>query len=142
VITDSHFMQRDRFGRLMTFLGRLDNADGPLSGADAARGIGINEQTALLVEPNGIATVIGNAYARNTPPAEQQRAVYFLEGASQPALSPGQPLTYSVQVVKADYNPVTSSSDSFDLASWMGLGGTSAYSVSAAGGILSGPVYG
>ncbi len=77
-VTDSHFQQRDRMGRLEVFLGRLD-ADGL---NDNVFGIGINEQTALLVEQNGLSRVVGNAYSRKTPISEQLRSVYFLDATS------------------------------------------------------------
>ena len=51
VITDSHFVTRDRFGRSITFLARILK-DG---WAASARGIGIDEATAILVEANGAA---------------------------------------------------------------------------------------
>ncbi len=55
VITDSHFANRDRFGRLMGFLARL--------AVDEERsdvvGIGIDERTALVIDPDGQATVMG-----------------------------------------------------------------------------------
>ena len=51
IVTDSHFTPRKRIGRLITFLARLPQN---------ARGIGIDEATALLVEPDGSAKVVGN----------------------------------------------------------------------------------
>jgi cyanophycinase len=56
-ITDSHFVTRDRMGRLVTFLARLIK-DGSVA-LNAVRGIGLDEQTALVVD-NGVATVMGN----------------------------------------------------------------------------------
>src|SRR5581483_6810491 len=49
IITDSHFVKRDRMGRLVTFLARLIE-DG---WTKLARAVCIDEQTALLVEPDG-----------------------------------------------------------------------------------------
>jgi cyanophycinase len=54
-VTDSHFSERERLGRLLVFLART-LADG---WADEVRGIGIDEETAVLVEPGGTATVEG-----------------------------------------------------------------------------------
>jgi cyanophycinase len=69
VITDSHFSARDRMGRLVTFLARIVN-DG---WAGQALGVGIDEQTALTMEPNGVATVVGlgSAYFLKTPGVPQ-----------------------------------------------------------------------
>lgn len=57
VITDSHLVTRDRMGRLVSFLARMIK-DGSV-GFEQARGIGVDEQTAVVVD-GGIATVMGN----------------------------------------------------------------------------------
>ncbi len=44
VITDSHFHERDRMGRLLAFLARLTNPRDGLIGVDAARGIGVDRR--------------------------------------------------------------------------------------------------
>jgi cyanophycinase len=54
-ITDSHFMARDRMGRLLTFMARIV-ADG---WASEVRGLGVDEYTAVLMEADGTARVIG-----------------------------------------------------------------------------------
>jgi cyanophycinase len=58
-ITDSHFSERDRLGRLLTFMARI-LADG---WASEVRGVGIDEEAAVLIEPDGIATVEGTGAA-------------------------------------------------------------------------------
>lgn len=66
LITDSHFVTRDRMGRLVTFLARLQQ-DGRSS---APRGIGVDEKSAIGVTPNGSATVFGagnGAYLLSVP---------------------------------------------------------------------------
>ena len=50
VITDSHFSQRSRLGRLIVFVARLDNQRGDLK----VLGIGIDERSALLIDGRGI----------------------------------------------------------------------------------------
>jgi cyanophycinase len=55
MITDSHFSERDRLGRLLTFMARI-LADG---WASEVRGLGIDDETAVLLEPDGTATVEG-----------------------------------------------------------------------------------
>jgi len=55
VITDSHFSERGRMGRLIAFLARIV-ADG-WSGAPL--GLGIDERTALVVGPDGAGQVMG-----------------------------------------------------------------------------------
>lgn len=96
VVTDSHFEQRDRMGRLLTFMARADNDIAVVNAAP--RGLGINEQTALLVEPDGTATVAGNLNAGVT------QAVYLLDSTatSVPLIAAKTPLTYvDVNVVRA-----------------------------------------
>ncbi len=53
VITDSHFMARRRLGRLVVFLARLGAEERP----DRLAGLGVDEGTALCVEPGGQALV-------------------------------------------------------------------------------------
>lgn len=117
LITDSHFMQRDREGRLLTFMANMDARDLvprlPLA-------IGVNEQTALLIENDGKAKVVGNSYNRRISPSEQQRSVYLFQGNTlqndwvDPTTGK---LNYSAQGVIANYNPLSSppKGDSFDL---------------------------
>jgi len=52
VITDTHFSQRHRLGRLLTFLARLDQS--PASNPGKVYGIGVDEKTALLIGADGI----------------------------------------------------------------------------------------
>ena len=56
LITDSHFVTRDRMGRLVTFLARLPR---DYSGVASPRGIGVDEQSAVGLTANGTATVFG-----------------------------------------------------------------------------------
>lgn len=116
VITDSHFVTRDRLGRLVTFIARLVK-DG---WASSARGIGVDEATAILVEPTGAATRVGSG------------AAYFFSSAGVPQTCvSGSPLTYTgVPVYKV------SGTATFNLSTWVGSGGT-AYTVSANAGALS-----
>lgn len=108
-ITDSHFRQRDRLGRLVTFMARLDADDAiKQTGSSTVKGIGINEQTALLIEPNGSSIVVGNNLLSST---DLPRSVYFMEHAitagSERLTSP---LTYTdTQVTRVDHEPAASS---------------------------------
>lgn len=115
-ITDSHFVTRDRIGRLATFLARIVQ-DG---WAVQAKGIGIDEQTALAVDANGNVSVLGfgSAYFLRTPGAPQ---VCTIKTA----------LTYrDISVYRLN------GFATFNLASWSGSGGT-AYSITAEAGVLS-----
>jgi len=89
VLTDSHFMARQRLGRLITFLARLSADEKPKS----ARliGLGIDEGTALCVEPDSTARVF----------TEKNGLVWLVAPTRPPAvLAPGRPLvTRGVQVI-------------------------------------------
>lgn len=62
IITDTHFRRRDRMGRLLVFLARLNEPEGkPLPPPGLRiRGIGVDERAAVLLEPDGRAHVIGD----------------------------------------------------------------------------------
>ena len=59
IITDSHFSQRDRMGRSIAFMSRIIQ-DG---WATSVHAIGIDETTAVVLEPNGHAKVLGKGAA-------------------------------------------------------------------------------
>ena len=116
VITDSHLDTRDRIGRLVAFLGRIVQ-DG---WSGTARGLGVDVETALLVE-NGQATRVGLG------------AVYFMQTVGLPEVcAPKKPLTYRNVGVQR-----LSGAGSFDLNNWAGYGSTTNYAISAVQGVLS-----
>ncbi|MFO0755899.1 MAG: cyanophycinase [Byssovorax sp.] len=81
-ITDTHFAERDRMGRLVAFLGRI-LTDG-WSSTGKARGLGIDEATALVVDATGHGKVLG------------QGAVYVIDAEKPPAVcEAGKPLVFS-----------------------------------------------
>ena len=115
-ITDSHFVARDRMGRLVAFLARISKDGGPT----APDGIGIDEKTAVLMEPDGTAWVTG------------QGAAYFLRPPGPPEQCKlNRPVTYrDISVYRLKAGP-----GRFNIASWTGTGGT-AYALSAEDGAL------
>jgi len=115
IITDSHFVSRDRMGRLIVFLARIIK-DG---WAGTAKGIGIDERTALLVENNGTVSLTGTGTA------------YFLMVDHEPEVcTAGAPLTFSrIQVHKLELNGL------FNILQWQGT--TSPYFISVTNGIVS-----
>lgn len=120
-ITDSHFVARDRMGRLVTFLARIVQDEW----APMARGVGIDEKTALGVEPDGDVTIFGLCN-------DGTAAAYFLEtpGYGPEVCEPKTPLTYTgISVYKMTL------STTFNLESWTGTGGTW-YHLSAVDGAL------
>lgn len=113
---DSHFVTRDRMGRSLVFLARIVNN----GWATQPRGIGIDEQTAILVLPNGAGTMVGSG------------AAYFLQ-APGPAqvLAAKTPLTYlNVGVYKVPQG------GTFNLSTWTGTGGV-AYTLNVNAGSLT-----
>src|SRR5262245_1372090 len=79
-ITDQHFQQRDRMGRTLVFIARLIQ-DGL---ASSVLSIAVNEETSVVVNRNGLATVMGNGPA------------FFILGDHTPEVcQPKTPLTYS-----------------------------------------------
>ncbi|MEZ0371909.1 MAG: cyanophycinase [Candidatus Sericytochromatia bacterium] len=78
-ITDTHFSQRDRMGRLLAFLARQQAA-----GAPRTRGLAVDEATSVGVDARGQARVFGAHQA------------YVVEADHKPEICvPGRPLSYS-----------------------------------------------
>jgi cyanophycinase len=102
IITDTHFDTRHREGRLLVFMARILESHA----AQTIRGIGVNEKTAVLVDPDGRAKVVGMGAAE------------FLDASAVPGVcTPAQPLTFgpvSEQEVRTG--------GSFDLKTWRGSG--------------------
>ena len=98
-ITDTHFVKRDRLGRLLVFMARILQDDW----ATRVRAIAVDENAAVLVEPDGSAKIVGG-------PA------YFLESTTRPAACRTKtPLDFqnmSVHRAAAD--------SLFDLKKWKG----------------------
>lgn len=119
-VTDSHFVARDRMGRLVTFLARIIQ-DG---WATQAMGIGIDEKTALAVDESGDVTLFGACQS-------ESGTAYFLRTNGPPAVcEPKTPLTF--EGISVFWMTDTSE---FNLATWEGTGGTE-YTLSAVDGVL------
>jgi cyanophycinase len=89
IITDTHFARRDRMGRLLVFLARLNEPGKSAGGSQHVRGIGVQERAAVLLEPEGKAHVVGYGPA------------YFIEAdRASGVLQKGKPLTYGPYVVQ------------------------------------------
>lgn len=116
-ITDAHLVTRDRMGRLMAFLARII-ANGWVDRPDAARGIGVDEATAVMVD-GGQASVLGTG------------AAYFLRPSiAATTIQTKKPLTFrSVQV-----NKLVAGSGSVDLLNWPAA---ASYTLSVESGALT-----
>ena len=114
LLTDSHFAKRDRMGRTLGFLARIMQ-DG---WSQTPREVAIDEKSAVLLEADGKATVVGNG-----------KGAYFLRPTQAPEVcKPGVALTFrGVSVYRV------AAGGHFDLTSWKGDGGT-AYSLSVENG--------
>lgn len=114
LITDSHFEKRDRMGRSLGFLARILK-DGWSS---SAQEVAIDEKSAVLVERDGKALVVGSG-----------KGAYFLRPTHAPeTCEKGVPLTFRAVSV---YRVPTGGH--FDLTSWTGDGGVQ-YSLSVVQG--------
>jgi cyanophycinase len=103
IITDTHFVKRDRMGRLLVFLARILQ-DG---WATRVRAIAVEENTALLLDRDGAARIAGVG------------PVYFLEASIPPEICRRKmPLRMGgIAVHRAP------SGASFNLQDWKGDGG-------------------
>lgn len=110
-ITDSHFAMRDRMGRTLTFLAHIV-VDG---WSPHPREIAVDEKSAVLLEPDGKARVVGTG-----------RGAYFLSVNESPTVCRADTaLTFrNITVYKSPRG------SAFDVKSWTGTGGAS-YTLSA-----------
>jgi cyanophycinase len=115
-ITDSHFVKRDRMGRSLGFLARIIQE----GWSQDPREIAVDEKSAVLVESNGTAMIIG-----------QGNGAYFIRPTRVPEVCErGTPLTFrGISVFKA------ASGGWFDLISWTGIGGVN-YSLAIEQGVI------
>ena len=87
-ITDTHFVARDRFGRLVVFLARILK-DGLLPGRAVVYGLGVDQGSAVLVDPDGMATVVQRP---------DSHGAYLVRANALPALVPDGGFRYTVDV--------------------------------------------
>jgi cyanophycinase len=92
VITDSHFARRDRFGRTVTFLARLESEHGLTLGTVYA--LAVDERSALVVDKHGVATLLEYAGA-----GYQTHGAYLIHLVRVDRLTPGSPLRATVRVL-------------------------------------------
>ncbi|HAA15675.1 MAG TPA: hypothetical protein DCE41_29785 [Cytophagales bacterium] len=128
-ITDTHFDNPDRRGRIFGFMARMV-ADYGMT----AKGIGVDEYTAVAIEPNGNARVFGDQ--------NYDDFAYFLkaEGGTPETMQAGSPLSWdnnaqAVKVYKIQGN--VSGSNTFNLNTWTGSGGTTEYFYACNGAFLT-----
>ena len=110
LITDSHFAKRDRMGRTLGFLARIMKDGWSVS----PREVAIDEKSAVLVEADGKAMVVGPG-----------KGAYFMRPTKAPEVCEKDvPLTFQgISVIRV------AAGGHFDLTSWTGEGGA-AYTLS------------
>jgi cyanophycinase len=117
IITDSHFAKRDRLGRSLVFLARLMQ-DG---WTKSPREIAIDERSAVLIEQDGKATVVGSG-----------KGAYFFQPTQPPEVCKKDvPLRF---LAISAYKAPTGSH--FDVSSWKGDGGVD-YTLNVKDGVVS-----
>ncbi|MFT3791963.1 MAG: cyanophycinase [Rudaea sp.] len=79
VITDTHFSQRHRLGRLITFLARLRSVAADRA-AGSIFGIGVDEKTALLIGVDGIGHLAAGSAGSAWVVQPQQAAIVLAAG--------------------------------------------------------------
>jgi cyanophycinase-like exopeptidase len=87
-LTDTHLVVRDRLGRMVVFLARILH-DRLLPGAHAVYGLGIDQASSVVVDPNGTAMVL------NAPGG---RGAYLVRAATAPQLGANAPIRYTVAI--------------------------------------------
>lgn len=115
VITDTHFSARDRMGRTLVFMARILQ-DGS---ARRVRDIAVDQGAAVVLEPNGMATVIGAGFA------------YFLQATQNPEVCKANtPLTFRGVAVRSLH-----ADERFDVRQWSSSEGAS-YTLSVESGVI------
>lgn len=97
IITDTHFVVRNRMGRMLTFIANLVNRENSLG----VFGVGIDADTALLLDvATGVARIVG------------YNTVHICSGRRRPEIfSRGKPLTFSNVTCTRLYAPDSSTYD-------------------------------
>jgi cyanophycinase-like exopeptidase len=95
VITDTHFARRDRLGRLVAFLARIEHDRHLPTGT--VYGLGVDERSALAVGADGVATLL-----EYRGPGYRTRGAYLVRLTKVTQLRPGRPLVAIVSVLHAD----------------------------------------
>ena len=150
-ILDAHLDERDRMGRLVTFVSRLigsyngagcsggilvpkeesRNLSPTPYGDIIARGIGVGVEAALLVSGDGDASTPIMAELVTNPTTTTNSAAYFLLPQNYPAQCvDGKPLSgVTTKVVKVDKSRPT-----FNMSTW--TGGYDPYTLSVTNGVM------
>jgi len=126
-INDTHWSERNRCGRTISFLARIVTAN--LATFQSARAIACDERTAVCIDGTGQADVFGRSAADDF--------AYFLSCRSLPdRCLPGQSLHWTDAVTIWKVQGTEAGLNGFDLQNWQGRGG-SRHDINVLNGILS-----
>lgn len=115
-ITDTHFVKRDRLGRLLVFMARILQD----RWADRVRGIAVDENASVLVDSDGTANIVGGR-------------AYFLEAQTAPETCKRKtPLRFSGIAIRR-----MPPGSSFNLSVWQSTSGDTYQLAVADGGVKS-----
>ncbi len=125
-ITDSHYSQRDRQGRHITFMARMMK-DWSYTNV---KGIGVDEQTAVCIDETGVGKVYGTNQA------------YFLQNENLGAETciSGSPLNWNRSMLAVKAYKISGSltgNGVFNATNWMQFSGGTAYHYYVNNGVLS-----
>lgn len=113
IITDSHFSERDRLGRTITLMARLIS-DGVVNSYQDAKGIAIDEFTAVAIEANGDAKVLGDGNY-------EDYAFFFSANSVPDQCEEGQALHWTDAITAYTVKGVSNPSNSFNISNWNSL---------------------
>jgi cyanophycinase-like exopeptidase len=134
VITDTHFDNPDRKGRLLTFLARIKNDYDQF-----AKAIACDEYAAVCIDTNGFARVFGG-YPTYDDNAYFIQSNCELENPNPENCTPGNPLTWNLEglAIKAyQIKGDATGTKTFNLTDWQtGLGGNW-YNWSSSNGVFN-----
>lgn len=115
-ITDTHFVKRDRLGRLLGFMARIVND----KMSESVLAVAVDQDSVVLMDKSGKAAIAGEG-----------KGAYFYRPAQPPEVCQrGTPLTYREISV---YHAPTGAT--FDLAQWSGSGGN-AFTLNVVNGVI------
>lgn len=103
LITDQHLVARNRLGRLLGFVARIETDEHTTD----IRAIGVDQDSAVLIEPDGSAEIVGRG-----------SGAYFIRPSASPTVcEPGKPLTFRHIELQHE-----NTGGYFNLATWNGQG--------------------
>lgn len=147
-VLDAHVDERDRMGRLVTFVSRLIGLDNTGAGCSGgilvpwvsqtlsagnliARGIGVGVEAALLVSGDGLSAPIMATLVTN-PTTTSKSAAYFVSPQNYPGqCAAGKPLSG----VTTKVNKVDQTNPSFNMTTWSG--GHDPYTLTVTNGVMT-----